>query len=83
MTGAERERISFLVARIQEEKDHTKFLHLVEELNDLLDGKARRLGTDVGPTLGKPVSDDGELMAGTRGELPIDPKSGGNNETKK
>jgi hypothetical protein len=32
-----------LVKKIEEENDHSKFLQLVAELNDLLDGKAQRL----------------------------------------
>jgi hypothetical protein len=37
MTPDERERMAILCERIATEKDHEKFLRLVQELNDLLD----------------------------------------------
>ena len=42
MTPEERERMYVLCARIAEEKDHTKILKLIGELNDLLERKLRR-----------------------------------------
>jgi hypothetical protein len=41
MTPDERESLHSLCARIAEEKDPTRFLQLVEELNTLLDQKER------------------------------------------
>jgi len=35
--------MSSLVARIQDEKDHSEFLSLLRELNELLERKRRRL----------------------------------------
>ena len=43
MKPEERERLSQLVALIQDQKDHEKFLQLVRELNDLLEAKEHRL----------------------------------------
>jgi hypothetical protein len=43
MTPAERQRMQFLCEQIATEKDHTKFVQLVQELNDLLDHKEHRL----------------------------------------
>jgi len=43
MTPEERERLAFLLQRIQEEKDHAKFLLLITEFNELLARKERRL----------------------------------------
>jgi hypothetical protein len=42
MTPEERERMNWLVLRIQEEKDHAKFTKLVEELNMLVAQKEGR-----------------------------------------
>jgi hypothetical protein len=46
VTPAERERMNELVLKIQQEKDHAKFLKLVEELNDLINQKERRFPPD-------------------------------------
>ena len=43
MTPEERDRMHALCARIEIEKDHDKFTRLVQELNDLLEGKENRL----------------------------------------
>jgi hypothetical protein len=43
MKPPERERMMELVKQIAEEKDHKKFLQLIEELTSLLDDKAHRL----------------------------------------
>jgi len=43
MTPAERERMQLLCEQIAKEPDHDKFVHLVHELNDLLDHKEHRL----------------------------------------
>jgi len=43
MTPDERERMHILCERIAKEQDHGKFVKLVQELNDLLDLKRRRL----------------------------------------
>ena len=43
MTPEERERMNWLVVRIQEEKDPTLFDELVNELNDLLEVKHERI----------------------------------------
>jgi hypothetical protein len=43
MTPDERERMNILCERIAKEQDHTKFVKLVQELNDLLDHKEQRL----------------------------------------
>jgi hypothetical protein len=42
MTPEERERMNWLVLRIQQEKDHEKFTKLVEELNKLIAQKEHR-----------------------------------------
>jgi hypothetical protein len=42
VTPEERERMNWLVLRIQQEKDHEKFTKLVEELDKLIDQKERR-----------------------------------------
>ena len=42
MTPDERERMNELVAQIQQEKDHEKFIQLVEELNNLIAKKEHR-----------------------------------------
>jgi hypothetical protein len=44
MTSEEQEHMLNLVKQIEVENDQGKFLQLVAELNDLLDGKAHRLG---------------------------------------
>ena len=43
MTPEERHRMHALCARIEVEKDHEEFTRLVQELNDLLEGKENRL----------------------------------------
>jgi hypothetical protein len=42
MTPEERERMNWIVLRIQQEKDHDVFSKLVDELNRLIDQKDRR-----------------------------------------
>jgi hypothetical protein len=46
MTPEEQKRMDSLVDRIQVEKNHAKFTILVEELNDLLGRRAKRLAAD-------------------------------------
>jgi hypothetical protein len=46
MTPDERERMTALVDQIQGEKDPSKFMELVDELNELLAKKAHRIGVD-------------------------------------
>lgn len=48
MTPDERERMHILCERIAKEQDHKKFIRLVQELNDLLDHKGRRLERPAG-----------------------------------
>jgi hypothetical protein len=43
MTREEQQHLTELVKQIEVEQDQHKFIQLVEELNDLLDGKADRL----------------------------------------
>ena len=43
MTPEEQEHMTKLCQQIEVEEDHEKFLQLVQEHNDLLDGKAHRL----------------------------------------
>lgn len=43
MTPEERERMHLLCERIAKEQDHEKFVKLVQDLNDLLENKERRL----------------------------------------
>jgi hypothetical protein len=43
MTPDERERMQLLCERIAKEQNHDKFVKLVQELNDLLEHKERRL----------------------------------------
>jgi hypothetical protein len=43
MTPDERERMAILCERIAKEKNLTKFMELVEQLNDLLKHKEQRL----------------------------------------
>ncbi len=43
MTPDERERMHILCERIAKEQNHEKFVKLVQELNDLLDHKEKRL----------------------------------------
>ncbi len=52
MTADERERMRVLCDQIDKEQDQKKFIELVEALNDLLDGKGRRLenGSASAPT---------------------------------
>jgi len=57
MTPEERDRMHALCARIEVEKDHEEFTRLVQELNDLLEGKDRRLNTAFsGTASSKPES---------------------------
>jgi hypothetical protein len=49
MRPADRERMYQLCALIEKEQDHHRFLQLIEELNELLDGQERRL-EDKPPT---------------------------------
>jgi hypothetical protein len=39
VTTEERERMNWLVLRIQQEQDHDAFTKLIEELNNLIDQK--------------------------------------------
>lgn len=43
MKPEERERMYELCALIEKEQDHHRFLELIEELNDLLERKERRM----------------------------------------
>lgn len=43
MTNEERQRMYQLCAMIETEKDRDRFLRLIEELNQLLENKERRL----------------------------------------
>jgi len=43
MTSEEKEQMTKLCKQIEVEQDRHKFIQLVEELSDLLDGKAQRL----------------------------------------
>ena len=43
MKSDERERMYQLCEQIEQEKDHHRFLQLIEELNDLLGRQERRL----------------------------------------
>lgn len=43
MTTEERQRMYQLCAMIETEKDRNRFLQLIEELNQLLESKERRL----------------------------------------
>lgn len=43
MTPEERQRMNALVARIQDEKNHYRFMILLRDLNDLLQRKERRI----------------------------------------
>ena len=49
MRPDERERMYQLCALIEKEKDHTRFLQLINELNDLLERKEQSL-TDTNKT---------------------------------
>jgi CHASE1-domain containing sensor protein len=46
VTPEERERMNWLVLRIQQEKDREKFSKLVEELTKLIEQKDRRFPPD-------------------------------------
>ena len=46
MTPEERERMNWIVLRIQEEKDHEKFSKLVAELEKLIAQKEKRFPPD-------------------------------------
>jgi hypothetical protein len=48
MTPEEQERMHFLCERIAKEQDQKEFVKLVQELNDLLDGKTHRLDLPAG-----------------------------------
>lgn len=43
MNPDERERMYYLCAMIEKERDHARFLQLIRELNDLLERNERRL----------------------------------------
>ena len=43
MRSEERERMYELCAMIEKERDHARFLRLIEELNELLRNKEQRL----------------------------------------
>lgn len=43
MNPEERERMYQLCALIEKERDHNRFLQLIEELNELLERKEQRL----------------------------------------
>jgi hypothetical protein len=49
MTPDERERMMALCDQIAAEKNHEKFMDLVQELNDLLSLKEHRMETDQPP----------------------------------
>jgi hypothetical protein len=49
VTPDERERMTALCQRIAEEKDHKKFMELLEALNELLDSKGQRLEKPTNP----------------------------------
>jgi hypothetical protein len=49
LTPEERTRTNELVHQIQIEKDHAKFIKLVEELNDLIAEKEHRVPPDKPP----------------------------------
>ena len=49
MTTDERERMTLLCKRIEDEKNPQKFTDLVVELNNLLDGKSVRLDSPQKP----------------------------------
>jgi hypothetical protein len=51
VTNDERERMNELVLKIQQEKDHEKFIKLVDELNSLIEKKEHRFPPDS-PTKG-------------------------------
>jgi len=48
MTPEEQDRVKVLVDKIQLERDHAKFLALVQELNDLLKRKELRISETDG-----------------------------------
>jgi hypothetical protein len=50
MTADERKRMYALCAQIEKEKDHRRFLKLVQELNNLLERKEHRLDHELPPT---------------------------------
>jgi hypothetical protein len=50
MTAEERERMYALCAQIEKERDHGRFLRLVQELNNLLERKEHRLDQEPPPT---------------------------------
>jgi hypothetical protein len=49
VTPEERERMNWLVLRIQQEKDHDVFSKLVDELNKPVEQKERRFPTQKPP----------------------------------
>jgi len=64
MTPDEREQMAILCQRIAVEQDRNKFTELVDQLNELLEHKERRLnnpsqaGTSAAPRLPDPPSGD-------------------------
>jgi hypothetical protein len=50
LTPKEQERMNWLCQRIQEENDHSKFIALVRELNELLERKERQIEEPLEPT---------------------------------
>ena len=53
MNDQERKRVLELVDEIQVEQNHATFIRLVEELNELLKRKERRMAGDDGHPSGK------------------------------
>jgi hypothetical protein len=47
MRPEERDRMGWLLERIQEEKDHSIFLSLVTELNEILDRREKKLAEEL------------------------------------
>ena len=47
MTPEERDRMGWLLEHIQEEKNHSVFLSLVTELNEILDRREKELAAEL------------------------------------
>ena len=47
MTSEESQRLESLCSQIKGEKDHKKFMKLIQELNDLLSEKENRLNAAI------------------------------------
>ena len=60
MTPDERERMAILCERIAKEQDRMKFAEFVQQLNDLLDTKDRRLASQ------EQSQNSNEALPGTR-----------------